>query len=60
MFQEFDTDPSGGTYTDWVVSSAILDGRTTLNGLYAIGEASLQRVAWGNRLGSNSLLEGLT
>lgn len=42
----------GGVATD-------LDGRTTLPGLYAIGETARARVHGANRLASNSLLEGL-
>src|SRR5688500_4505567 len=34
-------------------------GRTTLNGLYAVGEAGCSGLHGANRLGSNSLLEGL-
>ncbi|WP_258921970.1 L-aspartate oxidase [Heyndrickxia coagulans] len=34
-------------------------GRTTVNGLYAIGEAAASGVHGANRLASNSLLEGL-
>jgi len=42
----------GGIRTD-------LDGRTTLRGLYAAGEAACTGVHGANRLASNSLLEGL-
>jgi L-aspartate oxidase len=42
----------GGVRTD-------LDGRATLPGLYAAGEAACTGVHGGNRLASNSLLEGL-
>jgi L-aspartate oxidase len=42
----------GGILTD-------LDGRTSLRGLYAAGEAACTGVHGANRLASNSLLEGL-
>ena len=42
----------GGVRTD-------LDGRASLAGLYAAGEAACSGVHGGNRLASNSLLEGL-
>ncbi|MCI0529686.1 MAG: FAD-binding protein, partial [Nitrospira sp.] len=36
-----------------------LDGKTTLKGLFAVGEVACTQVHGANRLGSNSLLEGL-
>ena len=39
---------------------ADLIGRTSLSGLYAVGEAGCSGLHGANRLGSNSLLEGLT
>jgi L-aspartate oxidase len=39
---------------------ADLDGHSSLKGLYAVGEAGCSGLHGANRLGSNSLLEGLT
>lgn len=43
---------SGGIFTE-------LNGRSTVRGLYAVGEAACSGVHGANRLASNSLLEGL-
>src|SRR5207248_2028575 len=40
--------------------NADLQGQSSLEGLYAVGEASCSGLHGANRLGSNSLLEGLT
>src|SRR5688572_19362308 len=42
----------GGLETD-------LDGRTTVRGLWAVGECASSGIHGANRMGSNSLLEGL-
>jgi len=67
LCREFDIDPSKHPIpihpaTHYFIGGVDADllGRTSLNGLYAIGEASCSGLHGANRLASNSLLEGLT
>ena len=63
---QFDIDPSKDPIpvhpaTHYMIGGVDCDllGRTSLSGLYAIGEASCSGLHGANRLASNSLLEGL-
>jgi L-aspartate oxidase len=63
---QFDIDPARDPIpihpaTHYMIGGVDCDlvGRTSLNGLYAIGEASCSGLHGANRLASNSLLEGL-
>ncbi len=56
-----DADPHSHPATHYMIGGvdADLSGRSTLPGLYAIGEASRSGLHGANRLASNSLLEGM-
>jgi L-aspartate oxidase len=67
LCREFDIDPAKDPIpihpaTHYIIGGVDADllGRTSLNGLYAVGEASCSGLHGANRLASNSLLEGLT
>ena len=66
LCEQFDIDPSKDPIpvhpaTHYMIGGVDCDlvGRTSLNGLYAVGEASCSGLHGANRLASNSLLEGL-
>ncbi|HTW94100.1 MAG TPA: L-aspartate oxidase [Tepidisphaeraceae bacterium] len=66
LLKEFGIDPSRDPIpiqpaTHYMIGGvdADLDGRTSLAGLYAVGEAGCSGLHGANRLASNSLLEGL-
>lgn len=66
LCREFDIDPSKSPIpihpaTHYFIGGVDADllGRTSLAGLYAVGEASCSGLHGANRLASNSLLEGL-
>lgn len=66
LCEQFDIDPSRDLIpihpaTHYMIGGvdADLSGRTSLPGLYAVGEASCSGLHGANRLASNSLLEGL-
>src|SRR6185436_1967948 len=66
LVDQFDIDPSKDLIpihpaAHYMIGGIDADsnGRTTLGGLYAVGEAGCSGLHGANRLGSNSLLEGL-
>ncbi|HLL88483.1 MAG TPA: L-aspartate oxidase, partial [Tepidisphaeraceae bacterium] len=66
LLKQFDLDPSKDLVpvhpaTHYIIGGVDADqwGRTSLDGLYAVGEASCSGLHGANRLASNSLLEGL-
>ena len=66
LVDEFEIDPAKDLIpihpaAHYMIGGVDVDamGRSSLNGLYAVGEASCSGLHGANRLGSNSLLEGL-
>ncbi|MGB7160268.1 MAG: L-aspartate oxidase [Tepidisphaeraceae bacterium] len=66
LVDQFDIDPSKDLIpihpaAHYMIGGVDVDamGRSSLSGLYAVGEASCSGLHGANRLGSNSLLEGL-